>query len=270
VSSTLVRGLPPVLLALAGLGVWELYTRLAALPVTILPAPSRVVTAAFGASGLLAWHASQTLLETLAGFALAVLVGVMCAAAIDFSLVVRRALLPLLVVSQTIPIVALAPLLVLWFGYGALPKVLVVALVCFFPMVVATSRGLSATDPELLKLYRTFGASRGQIFRMVRLPTALPAFFSGVRIAVTYSVVGAIFGEYVGAAQGLGIYLQTAKNSYRTDLVFAVITVTALMSLALFGLAVVAERMAIPWASATRDEPQWHSAPSPSPSSSEV
>jgi ABC-type nitrate/sulfonate/bicarbonate transport system permease component len=173
-------------------------------------------------------------------------------------------LLPLLVVSQTVPIVALAPLLVLWFGYGALPKVLVVALVCFFPMVVATSRGLSATDPELLKLYRTFGASRRQVFRMVRLPTALPAFFSGVRIAVTYSVVGAIFGEYVGAAQGLGIYLQTAKNSYRTDLVFAVIAVTALMSLALFGLAVVVERLAIPWASETRDEPQWYAAPSPS------
>jgi ABC-type nitrate/sulfonate/bicarbonate transport system permease component len=268
VSTTLGRGLPPILLALAGLGVWELYARLAALPVTILPTPSRILSAGFGSMGLLAWHASQTLMETLAGFALAVLVAVVCAVAIDFFLVVRRALLPLLVISQTIPIVALAPLLVLWFGYGALPKILVVALVCFFPMVVATSRGLSATDPELLKLYRTFGAHRSQIFRMVRLPTALPAFFSGVRIAVTYSVLGAIFGEYVGAAQGLGIYLQTAKNSYRTDLVFAVIVVTALMSLALFGLAVVVERLAIPWASNARDEPEWHAAPSPS--SSEV
>jgi ABC-type nitrate/sulfonate/bicarbonate transport system permease component len=226
--------------------VWELYTRLAALPVTILPAPSRILTAGLAARGLLVWHASQTLVETLAGFALAVVVAVVCAAAIDFFVFVRRALLPLLVISQTIPIVALAPLLVLWFGYGALPKVLVVALVCFFPMVVATSRGLSATDAELVKLYRTFGASRGQIFRRVRLPTALPSFFSGVRIAITYSVVGAIFGEYVGAAQGLGIYLQTAKNSYRTDLVFAVIAMTALMSLALFGLAIIVERLVIP------------------------
>jgi ABC-type nitrate/sulfonate/bicarbonate transport system permease component len=270
VSRTLARGLPPIVLALAVLGVWELYVRLAGVPIAILPAPSRIVTAGLGSIGLLAWHASQTLVETLVGFALAVLVAVVSAAAIDFFVVVRRALVPLLVISQTIPIIALAPLLVLWFGYGALAKILVVALVCFFPVVVATSRGLSASDPELLKLYRTFGASRGQIFRMVRLPTALPAFFSGVRIAVTYAVVGAIFGEYVGAAQGLGIYLQTTKNSYRTDLVFAVIGVTALMSLALFGLAVFVERLAIPWASDTRDEPEWHVAPSPSLSSSEV
>ena len=257
------RALPPLLLALACLGLWEGYVRLAAVPATILPTPSRILTAGLGSLGLLTWHAAQTLAETLAGFGLAVLVAVVCAAAIDFFPLVRRALLPLLVTSQTIPIVALAPLLVLWFGYGALPKVLVVALVCFFPMVVATSRGLSATDPELLKLYRTFGASRRQVFRMVRLPTALPAFFSGVRIAITYSVVGALFGEYVGAAQGLGIYLQTAKNSYRTDLVFAVVAVTALMSLALFGLAVVVERLVIPWASDARDEArQWHAAPS--------
>jgi ABC-type nitrate/sulfonate/bicarbonate transport system permease component len=154
----------------------------------------------------------------------------------------------LLIASQTVPIIALAPLLVLWFGYGALPKVLVVALVCFFPMVVAAVHGLGATDPEAIKLYRTFGASRRQIYQRVRLPSALPAFFAGVRIAVTYSVIGAVFGEYVGASRGLGIFLQTAKNSYRTDLVFGMIAVTAALSLALYGLAALVERLAIPWA----------------------
>jgi ABC-type nitrate/sulfonate/bicarbonate transport system permease component len=254
---------PPLLLALGLLGLWEAYARGSGVPPTILPAPSRIATAGVGAAGLLATHAAQTLQVTVLGFALAVVVAVVFAAAIDFFPAVRRALLPLLITSQTIPMVALAPLLVLWFGFEALPKVLVVALVCFFPMVVATAHGLGATDPELIKLYRTFGASRAQVFRLVRVPTALPSFFSGVRIAVTYSVVGAIFGEYAGAFQGLGIYMQASKNSYRTDLVFASIAVIAALSLALFGLAVLAERLVVPWARAQRGEQTWHE-PAPS------
>jgi hypothetical protein len=170
VSNTFRHGLPPILLALASLGVWELYARIAALPVTILPTPSRVLTAGLGSIGLLAWHASQTLVETLAGFALAVLVAVVCAAAIDFFLVVRRALLPLLVISQTVPIVALAPLLVLWFGYGALPKVLVVALVCFFPMVVSATRGFRAASPSSLDLMRVLGARPNPSLRQEGYP----------------------------------------------------------------------------------------------------
>jgi ABC-type nitrate/sulfonate/bicarbonate transport system permease component len=159
-----------------------------------------------------------------------------------------------------VPIIAIAPLLVLWFGYGMLPKVLVVALVCFFPMVVAAVHGLAATDPELIKLYRTFGATRRQIFRLVRLPTALPSFFAGVRIAVTYSVIGAVFGEYVGASRGLGILLQTAKNSYRTDLVFSMIAVTAALSLLLYALVSLVERLTIPWSRATTAEGLWQGA----------
>jgi ABC-type nitrate/sulfonate/bicarbonate transport system permease component len=126
-------------------------------------------------------------------------------------------------------------------------------------MVVAAAHGLAATDPELVKLYRTFGATRRQIFRAVRLPTALPAFFAGVRIAITYSVIGAIFGEYVGASRGLGIFLQTAKNSYRTDLVFGMIVVTAALSLALYGLATLVEHLVIPWAFAPNRDEHWQS-----------
>jgi len=248
------RGLAPVVLVAALLLLWEGYVSLRDVPATILPAPSRILSASLAAAGLLRWHATQTLAETLVGFALAVVIGVACAVAIDFFAVVRHALFPLLIASQTVPIIALAPLLVLWFGYGALPKVLVVALVCFFPIVVASVHGLAASDPELIKLYRTFGATRRQIFRLVRLPTALPAFFAGVRIAVTYSVIGAVFGEYVGASRGLGVLLQTAKNSYRTDLVFGMIAVTATLSLTLYGLAVLVERLSIPWARAGTSE----------------
>jgi ABC-type nitrate/sulfonate/bicarbonate transport system permease component len=257
------RVAPPVLLAALLLLGWEAYVRLAAVPFTILPTPSRIVSASIQSAGLLAENAGQTLLETLLGFVLAVAVALVFAVAIDFSDLARRALLPLMVTSQTIPIVALAPLLVLWFGFGTLPKVLVVALVCFFPMVVAAVHGLSSTDPDLTSLYRTFGASRADVFRRVRVPTALPSFFSGVRVAVTYSVIGAIFGEYAGAFNGLGVLLQTAKSSYRTDLVFGAIVVTAALSLALFGLVSVVERLTIPWAMERRvNADEWHQSPS--------
>jgi ABC-type nitrate/sulfonate/bicarbonate transport system permease component len=247
-------------LTLCLLAGWELYVRVASVPATILPAPSRIVTASVENADLISWHARQTLVETVAGFLLAVVVAAACAAAIDFFPPMRRALFPLLITSQTVPIIAIAPLLVLWFGYGMLPKVLVVALVCFFPMVVAAVHGLAATDPELIKLYRTFGATRRQIFRLVRLPTALPSFFAGVRIAVTYSVIGAVFGEYVGASRGLGIMLQTAKNSYRTDLVFSMIATTAALSLLLYALVSLIERLTIPWSRTTAAEGAWQGA----------
>jgi ABC-type nitrate/sulfonate/bicarbonate transport system permease component len=260
------RALPPLALTLCLLAVWELYVRAASVPPTILPAPTRVISASVENADLLSWHARRTLAETVAGFVVAVAVAALCAVAIDFFPPVRRALFPLLITSQTVPIIALAPLLVLWFGYGMLPKVLVVALVCFFPRVVAAVHGLAATDPELIKLYRTFAASRAQIFRLVRLPTALPAFFAGVRIAVTYSVIGAVFGEYVGATRGLGILLQTAKNSYRTDLVFAMIGATAALSLALYAIVALIERLAIPWSRVAAAEGQWRGAAEREPS----
>ena len=251
------RGLAPAALIVCLLALWEAYVRVAAPPPAILPAPTRVLRASLEAADLIRWHATQTVGETLAGFALAVVVAVLCATLIDFFAIVRRALFPLLITSQTIPIIALAPLLVLWFGYGVLPKVLIVALICFFPIVVATVHGLAAADPELIRLYRTFGASRHQIFRRVRVPTALPAFFTGVRIAITYSVIGAIFGEYVGASRGLGIFLQTAKNSYRTDLVFGMIAVTAALSLGLYALTLAVERLVIPWSHPRGPDDQW-------------
>jgi ABC-type nitrate/sulfonate/bicarbonate transport system permease component len=159
----------------------------------------------------------------------------------------RRAVYPLLITSQTIPIIALAPLLLIWIGYDIRPKLIVVTLYCFFPIAVATVDGLASAEPELIKLLHSMKATRWQILHLVRLPGAMPAFFSGLRIAAAYSVIGAIFGEYVGAEKGLGIYMQKAANSFATINVFAAILVTTILSLLLFGLVSLIERIALPW-----------------------
>jgi ABC-type nitrate/sulfonate/bicarbonate transport system permease component len=177
----------------------------------------------------------------------AILLGLFLAILLDISTWIRRAVYPLLVTSQTIPMIALAPLLLIWFGFSLEPKVIVVTLYCFFPIAVACADGLLGTDPDLVRLMRSMRASRWQILWLVRLPGAMPSFFSGLRIAATYSVTGAIFGEYVGAYQGLGIYMETAAHSFAIVLVFAAILVTAVLSLLLFGLVALIERIALPW-----------------------
>lgn len=245
------RVLPPVIALGILIAVWEAYARLVlgGLPGSsrLLPPPTRVIEALLANTQVLAPHTWQTLIETTLGFALALAVGVGFAVVVDISPLLRRAIYPLLVVSQTIPILAIAPLLVLWFGFELLPKVLIVALVCFFPIVVAGADGFRSADPEMVRLFRTFGASKWMVFRKVRFPGALPTLFSGIRIAITYSVTGAVWGEYVGAERGLGIFMQTAQHSNQMALVFATIIVIASLSIALFLLATLVERLVIPW-----------------------
>lgn len=213
----------------------------------LLPSPGQVLTAAVEMRTIIAPHIWQTLLETLSGFALALVAGVSFAILIDASPILRRAIYPVLVISQTVPIVAIAPLLVLWFGYGILPKLIVVGLVCFFPIVVNTADGLRATPAEMIALFQAMGATPWQIFRQVRLPYALPALFSGIKIAVTYSVIGAIFGEWTGASRGLGVFMLRATNSFRTDRLFVAIAITSALSIGLFGLVELLERVLLPW-----------------------
>ncbi len=246
-------GLPAALLV-GLLVVWEVLVRLLDVPKWLLPAPTQIVIAGVEAAPLLGPHIAQTMTETLLGLALALATGLFLAFAVDLSATLRRALYPLLVASQTIPILALAPLLIIWFGYDILPKVLVVALVCFFPVAVGTADGLRAADPELINLLRAMGASRRQIFTKVRVPAALPAFFSGLKIAVTYSVIGAIIGEWVGASVGLGIFMARSSKSFLTDRVFAAIVITSLLSIGLFATVKLLERAALPWYFAGREE----------------
>jgi ABC-type nitrate/sulfonate/bicarbonate transport system permease component len=243
----MARYAPPAGLVLTILVLWQLATALWQIQPWLLPAPVDIVRAGVAARGLLGPHVWQTAQETLLGFGLALAVGLSLGLLIDFSPAARSALYPILVVSQTIPLIAIAPLLVIWFGYGIWPKIIVVGLICFFPIVVSTADGLRATDPELMSLLRTMGATRRDVFLKVRLPGAMPVIFSGIKIAVTYSVVGAILGEWVGGTRGLGIFMLRATNSFRTDWVFVSIAITAALSIFLFTLTTVIERMALPW-----------------------
>jgi ABC-type nitrate/sulfonate/bicarbonate transport system permease component len=251
------RVAPPVVLVAALLVLWQLAVRWGRVQSWLLPSPTAIISAAWDARLLLGPHILQTASETVLGFSLALVVGIGLGLLIDYSRLLRNALYPLLVVSQTVPTVAIAPLLIIWFGYGLLPKVLVVGLICFFPIVVSTADGLRATDPDLIGLLSTMGADRAAIFTKVRLPGALPALFSGVRIAITYSVVGAILGEWVGASKGLGIFMLRATNSFRTDWVFVSIAITAFLSLLLFALVSIVERATLRWYYTAARQESW-------------
>ena len=241
------KRLAPLLLGLSLLGVAEGAARAGWLPPFLLPAPSRVLTALIGNAPELAQHSAQTLSETALGFGLAVVLGAGSARALHRLPLLRRALLPWLVVSQTIPLIALAPILLVWLGFGLLPKVLLVTLGGFFPVTVATLDGLSHTDPELLRLLRSMNATPAQVDRLVRFPAALPAFFSGLKIAATYAVSTAIFSEYVGGYAGLGIFIQSSANARATDLVFAAICLSALYSVLLVQAVSLLARRTLRW-----------------------
>jgi len=253
--------LAPVALVAALLVAWEAYVRLAGVQPVVLPGPVRIADALWTFRGDAVRHAIPTVIETVLGFGLAVVLAVVAAAAMDRAQVVRRAVEPLLVTSQTIPVVALAPLFLLWFGFGLAPKVLVVILVTFFPITVALLDGFRSARPEAEELMRSYGATDSQAFRLLRWPTALPAFFIGLRISVVYAVIGAVFGEYVGAREGLGIWMQLSQNAFRTDLVFAAIVVTSALSLLLYWLVGLARRVVIPWAPGVRREPDLQERP---------
>jgi ABC-type nitrate/sulfonate/bicarbonate transport system permease component len=246
--------LPSLALVAGMLVAWEAYVRLAGVEPVVLPGPVRILEALWTFRDDAIRHAIPTMVETLLGFALAIVLAVSAAAAMDRAAPVRRAVEPLLVTSQTIPVVALAPLFLLWFGFGLAPKVLVVVLVTFFPIVVALLDGFRSAPSDAEDLMRSYGASDGEVFRKLRWPSALPSLFTGLRISVVYAVIGAVFGEYVGAREGLGIWMQLSQNAFRTDLVFAAILITALVSLALYAAVRGLERIVIPWAPGIRSE----------------
>jgi ABC-type nitrate/sulfonate/bicarbonate transport system permease component len=238
---------PAFVLAVVLFVCWELAVQVGAVNAHILPTPISIVQALLSNWDVLLGHTLQTMVETVLGLSIATLFGLACALLLDLSQWARKAVYPLLITSQTIPMVALAPLLVIWFGFGTTPKIIVVTLYCFFPIAVACADGLLGTDPDLVRLMRSMRATRWQTLWLVRLPGALPAFFSGLRIAATYSVTGAIVGEYVAASQGLGLYMKTSMSANAIILVFAAIVITALLSLLLFGLVSLVEYIALPW-----------------------
>jgi ABC-type nitrate/sulfonate/bicarbonate transport system permease component len=255
------RALDPLwpILTLIGVGIiWQIATGLDTSKARIIPTPNEVLAALIrNRETLLTEHIPITLEETLLGLALALGLGVALAALLDWSTIARRALYPLLIVSQTIPIVALAPVLILIFGFGIEPKVTVVVLFCIFPITIATLDGLTTTEPNAVLLLHSMGASRWDIWRKARLPSALPGLFSGLRIAATYSVTGAIFGEYVTSNYGLGQYMRLAYASAHVDQAFVAILITAVLSVGLVGVVALLERVVVAWHFARQANAQW-------------
>jgi len=240
---------PPVLLLAVGVALWQLLVSLKHVDSQIFPGPWLVLRATWDDRADL-WPAiGTTTEEAVLGLGVAILVALVTAVGIDTWVPVRRSLYPLIVASQTIPMIALAPLVLIWWGFGLLPKVVLVALFSFFPIAVGLVQGLNSTDPDTLNLLRTMRASRRQLLLRVRLPSSLPQFFTGLKISVTYAYTAAIVAEFVGAEQGLGLYMYTAAHAapVETDLVFGSIIVVALLTIVLFLLVGLAERVAMPW-----------------------
>jgi putative hydroxymethylpyrimidine transport system permease protein len=248
-----MKWVAPVALLAIAIGAWELLAKLGHIENYLLPAPSEVASALWRDRDLLSSDTWVTAREVLLGFALAVGVGVAIAIVLHLSPVLRRAVYPLVVASQAVPVVVIAPILVIWFGFGITPKLVVIALICFFPVVVNTLDGLEGVDREQIKMMRTLGASRLDLLRRLELPSALPFLFSGAKVAVAVAVIGAVFGELVGSDAGLGHAIQVGTAELETARVFAAVLILSVMAIALFGLVAMLERRTVPWAHTSGD-----------------
>lgn len=240
-------------LVVALLAGWEAYARLSGIDNFILPAPTEVAGSLWDDRSLLWSNLLVTAQEVVLGLLLALAAGVLLAVALHLWRPVRRAVYPLLIGTQAVPIVTVAPLLAAWFGFGLLPKLVVVALVCFFPIVVTTLDGLASIDPDQDKLLRTLGASRAQRFRWLEAPAALPAALSGAKIAVAVGGIAAVFAEYAGSENGLGHLLLQSIPQLETARAWAAVLVLAALALTCFFALALAERRLAPWAHRRKD-----------------
>lgn len=243
----------PLGLVLVVLVGWQVYVWLSDIRPQTLPGPLRIVRESVESAGVIWEHSLVTMTEVAAGFAISIACAIALGLLLDLSSALRRSLYPLIVASQAVPIPAVAPLMIVWFGFGVTPKIIVIGLFTFVPIVLGFAAGLAATERPATDLMRTFGAKRWQMYRYVKIPAALPDFFTGLRIAAIYAVLGAIFGELAGATEGLGIFLEQSRLSFRTDLVFGAIFVVTILSYALFLAVVLLERRIIPWRFQRRD-----------------
>jgi putative hydroxymethylpyrimidine transport system permease protein len=247
------RFLLPLLAIVVLLGIWELYVKASGTSSLVLPSPVDVGRALIDDRGTL-WHnLKPTAVEIALGIALGATFGMVVAVALHFSGIVRHTAYPLLVGTQAIPIPILAPLLVVWLGFGLLPKLIVIALVSFFPVAVSTLGALSAVDPDLIKLLRTFDAGRWQTFVRVELPSALPGALTGAKLAAVFSVIAAVLAEESGANSGLGYLLTVTIANLEMSEAFATVAVLAALAMLLFALLTLAERRALPWAHRQRE-----------------
>ncbi|NLW19537.1 MAG: ABC transporter permease [Candidatus Cloacimonetes bacterium] len=244
----------PLLFLVLILGLWQYISSKAVVAFWVLPSPGAVLRVFRQQPALLWSHLRPTLIASVLGLLLATLLGVLTALGMHGSRVIRQVLYPYLVVSQTVPVISVAPLVVLWFGYGISAKVFVVILMCFFPIALGLFEGLKQVSQEQIRLLRSMGAGKWMIYRHLKIPASLPAFFTGLRLAATYSVMGAVIGEWLGGESGLGIYLTRSTKSFRTEQVFAAILLIILLSLFLFGIVALLDRLLLAWHYKKMDE----------------
>ncbi len=246
------RNISRFLYPLAGTAVivliWYYYVVLMQVPIVVLPTPLQVLKSMIDDSKILFEEGWVTALECIYGFALSLAIGIPIAVVMTYSRIANKMFYPLLVASQSIPKVAVAPILLIWFGTGIKSKLAMAFVIAFFPVVVDTATGLRSTSPDLLELARSLQCTRLQTFFKIQLPSALPSIFSGAKIAVTLSVIGAVIGEFIGSNEGLGNLLLTANSQLNTPLVWASLTVLSVLGMILYGLVVLAEKLLMPWA----------------------
>jgi len=233
---------------LALVALWELLVRGLNIPGWLLPAPSVIALALAEWRDELVRDSLVTLYETLLGFALSIAISIPLAVAVVYSAILRNTIYPILLAFQSVPKVAIAPLLVLWMGFGMLPKIAVVFLICFFPIIVATATGLSAVPAPLMELIRSLSASTMQTFIKIRFPTAMPYMFVGLKVAITLAVIGAVIGEFVGSEDGLGYFILVSTSQSRTPAAFAALVLLTIISIVLYYSIAFIERIVVPWA----------------------
>jgi ABC-type nitrate/sulfonate/bicarbonate transport system permease component len=237
----------PVIFILFILFVWQCVVSMGWIERFILPAPTDIVYALINNWSVIMIHTGVTFFEGITGLFVAIVFSFIMAIIMDQYLIIKKAIYPTLIISQTVPIIIIAPLLAMWFGFGIAPKIFVVVLVCFFPIIINLIEGLQSVDQELINLVRSMGASKIQIFTKIKFPFSLPYFFSGLKIAATYSIMGAVIGEWLGGKAGLGVYMLRARHSFALDLVFASILVIVILSIAIFYGITIIQKAIMPW-----------------------
>ncbi|MDI6102529.1 ABC transporter permease [Actinoplanes sp. NEAU-A12] len=242
---TFRRALPPAVTLVLLIAGWQIYTSVSGIDAWLLPSPKGIWDAALLQREALTEHTMATAELTVYGFGAGVATGLVVAVLLHLAPVLRDAVYPLLVISQNVPVIAIAPLLVVWLGFGLAPKIVVIVLVCFFPVAVATLDGLRRSDPMIADYLLMSGANRRQLFTKLQWPHALPTMFSGLKIAATYSVFGAVISEWLGAEKGIGQYMMIQKSAFRADRMFVAIAIVIVLSLAVFGLVVLVEKWTV-------------------------
>ena len=250
----LARYVLPALTLLFLLVIWQVVVTRWDVPALLLPPPSAIAREMIRWRGLLLAHSLVTLYETVLGFLLGIALGVPMAVAISTSRILQNTIYPLIILAQSIPKVTIAPLFLIWMGYGVLPKVFVGFLVAFFPIVIDTATGLNAVEPELIDLTRALSATEWQTLWRIRFPHALPFFFSGLKVSITLAVIGAVIGEFVGSNKGLGYLILTGTAELKTAFVFACMFLLSVIGIGLFVAVAAVERFLIPWHASHRTQ----------------